>query len=109
MAFLWPAHEFHHSSEDFNTSVAIRLSYHVRLYKWLFLAPLAVLGLPVGVMAAHNQIGAIYNVNCHFSFVPPLGNVLPVVGDIIEYLMMTPTHHKVHHGEEINFKVKFST
>lgn len=98
IALFWAAHEFHHNSEDFNLGVAMRLSYAMRLYKWLFYLPTAIMGLPVSTMWAHAQVGLVFNGFSHFTMVPPLGTVIPVLGDIIEFIFVTPTHHRIHHA-----------
>ncbi|KAG0694340.1 Alkylglycerol monooxygenase [Chionoecetes opilio] len=81
---MWAAHYFHHSSEDFNLSVATRLSITMRPFKWMYFLPLALLGLSPSAEA--NEA------------LTKTHKLLPGLGHIVEYVMVTPSHHRVHHG-----------
>jgi sterol desaturase/sphingolipid hydroxylase (fatty acid hydroxylase superfamily) len=43
---LWAGHVVHHSSEEYNLTVALRQSSLHGLFTWVFYAPLALLGVP---------------------------------------------------------------
>ncbi|XP_071542400.1 alkylglycerol monooxygenase-like [Panulirus ornatus] len=98
VAFMWAAHYIHHSSEQFDLSVAGRNSIFVTPFKWLYFLPLAVLGLPPSVFLVHNLLGYVWATWSHSNNVPKLGKVIPVLGDIYEFIFVTPSHHRVHHG-----------
>lgn len=98
IALLWASHEYHHNSEDLNLSVAMRLPFTLRFFKWIFNMPMALIGLPVQTMFAHTQLGFIYNGLNHLSVVPSIGKMFPYVGDVFEYFFVTPKHHRVHHA-----------
>lgn len=89
--FLWATHAVHHSATRFNLSCAIRLGWTgVVSGVVLFYLPLAFLGFhPVAVVSALALI-LLYQFVLHTEHVPPLGP--------IEWVMNTPTHHKVHHA-----------
>lgn len=89
--FLWATHAVHHSATRFNLSCAIRLGWTgVVSGVVLFYLPLAFLGFhPVTVVGAL-ALNLLYQFVLHTEHVPPLGP--------IEWVMNTPTHHKVHHA-----------
>jgi len=50
--FLWALHSVHHSSQDFNLTVAFRLSVFEGAIEWAFLIPMVLLGFnPFQVIA----------------------------------------------------------
>ncbi|ROT65210.1 putative alkylglycerol monooxygenase [Penaeus vannamei] len=98
VALLWSAHHVHHSSEDMNMFVAPRVSIFRPFYKWAFYVPLVVLGLPPATMVVHMQLGVIYTAWTHNDTIPKLSKVVPYLGHAIEFVMVTPSHHRVHHG-----------
>lgn len=89
--FLWATHAVHHSATRFNLSCAIRLGWTgVVSGIVLFYLPLALIGFnPVAVVGAL-ALNLLYQFVLHTEHVPPLGPV--------EWVMNTPTHHKVHHA-----------
>ncbi|CAL4150937.1 unnamed protein product, partial [Meganyctiphanes norvegica] len=97
-AIMWATHHIHHSSEDMNLSVDQRLSILLKTFKWMFFAPLACLGLPPASILVHTQLGALFAYWTHSCVVPRLGKVLGAVGDAIEFIFVTPSHHRVHHA-----------
>ncbi|CAG7786718.1 unnamed protein product [Allacma fusca] len=87
--FLWQQHQIHHSSEDFNITVAVR---HPLTHNWInsfFYLPLALI-IPPAHCLAHQQLNLLYQGWIHTSLVGSLGP--------LEFIFNTPTHHKVHHG-----------
>ncbi|XP_042878325.1 alkylglycerol monooxygenase-like [Penaeus japonicus] len=97
-AVMWAAHSTHHSSEDFNMTVTARTSWTMRPFKWIFFLPLAFLGLPPPVFLIHQQLSYVYAGWTHNETVPKLGKVIPGLGHVIEFVFLTPSHHRVHHG-----------
>jgi sterol desaturase/sphingolipid hydroxylase (fatty acid hydroxylase superfamily) len=89
--FLWATHAVHHSATRFNLSCAIRLGWTgVVSGVVLFYLPLAFIGFhPVAVVGAL-ALNLLYQFVLHTEHVPKLGP--------IEWVMNTPTHHKVHHA-----------
>ena len=88
--FAWTTHVVHHQSEDYNLAVALRQPWFAKLYAWVFYIPLAYLGLPVLVYIICYSLNLLYQFGLHTRLVGSLG--------WIEWIMNTPSHHRVHHG-----------
>ena len=94
--FFWASHITHHSSEKFNFTVAIRSSVFQPFYRFIFYIPLALVGfeaLDIVFMYAACQV---YGFWVHTELV---GKLPPV----IEYVFVTPSHHRVHHGSNAKY------
>jgi sterol desaturase/sphingolipid hydroxylase (fatty acid hydroxylase superfamily) len=88
---LWASHVVHHSSEEFNLSTALRQSSTGFLFRWIFYIPLALLGYPVKVFVVVGLIDFIYQYWVHTQLIGKLG--------WLEYVVVTPSNHRVHHGQ----------
>jgi alkylglycerol monooxygenase len=86
----WAGHVVHHSSEDFNLSVALRQGAFQGLFSWVFDLPLALLGFPPSWFAAVMSFNLIYQFWIHTRLIKKLGP--------LEWVLNTPSHHRVHHG-----------
>lgn len=89
-SILWFGHAVHHSSEEFNFSVAARSSGWARLTQRFFYLPMALAGIPVGTMILADAVTTLYALFLHNRFVPKLG--------VLEKILVTPSHHRVHHA-----------
>jgi sterol desaturase/sphingolipid hydroxylase (fatty acid hydroxylase superfamily) len=89
--FLWCAHVVHHSSERMNFGTALRQSPTGPLTRALFYWPLPLLGFDPLVIASAGAIATIYGFWTHTEMVKKLWAP-------IEYLFVTPSHHRAHHG-----------
>ena len=89
--FLWNKHAIHHSSEEFNLSCALRqsISSFVNLFTFLLL-PAALLGVPAKVIAITLPIHLFLQFWYHTKHIKKLG--------ILEKIIVTPSHHRVHHA-----------
>ncbi|UYV67305.1 AGMO [Cordylochernes scorpioides] len=87
---LWGAHQVHHSSEEYNLSTALRQSVLQHQVTWMFYLPLAFIGLPPPIFLVHAQFNTLYQFWIHTQHVRSLGP--------LEYILNTPSHHRVHHG-----------
>lgn len=87
---LWFGHAVHHSSEEFNFSVAARSSGWAKLTQRFFYLPLAFVGISVEIAIVADAITTLYALLLHNRFVPKLG--------VLEKLVVTPSHHRVHHA-----------
>lgn len=88
--FLWASHFIHHSSGKFNFSTSIRVSVFQPLYRYLFYIPLVLSGFsPIDILLVHS-LSKIYVFFLHTERIGKLGP--------FEWLMNTPSHHRVHHG-----------
>jgi sterol desaturase/sphingolipid hydroxylase (fatty acid hydroxylase superfamily) len=89
--FLWAIHGVHHAAEDFNFAAALRQAIFQNVFGWLWRLPLALL-LPLEMFVAVIVFDFLYQFLQHTRYVPKLGP--------IEWVMNTPSHHRVHHGTE---------
>lgn len=87
---LWAGHVVHHSSEEFNLTVALRQSSLHGLLSWLFYLPIALLGVPVTMWLVCHALNLVYQFWIHTREVDRLGP--------LEWILNTPSHHRVHHG-----------
>ena len=87
---FWNFHVVHHSSEHYNLSVAVRQSWFSGILHWLFYAPIMLLGFAPWMFALMHGFNLIYQFWIHTKFVRKLG--------WLEYVLNTPSHHRVHHG-----------
>lgn len=95
VGFMWAAHVVHHQSEEYNLSVALRQSSLQPLFKWLFYWPLAVLGVPLLVFLPFAALNRLYQFWLHTRLIKRLGP--------LEWLFNTPSHHRVHHGQNAEY------
>ena len=88
---LWAVHGVHHQSEDYNLAVALRQPLFEPVTWFVFYAPLALLGVSPLVYIAAYGVNRFYQFWIHTE----------VVGKgpaWAEWLLNTPSHHRVHHG-----------
>jgi len=88
--FFWATHVTHHSSMLFNFSTGLRSSVFQPLYRMFFFAPIALLGfqpIDILVMYAATQIFGTFVHNDRCGKLGPL-----------EWIFVTPSHHRVHHA-----------
>ncbi len=88
---LWAGHVVHHSSEEYNLPVALRQSALHGLMSWVFYVPLALAGVPWRMFVTCNALNLVYQFWIHTRAVGRMGR-------ITEWVMNTPSHHRVHHG-----------
>ncbi len=89
---LWAGHTVHHSSEEYNLSVALRQSAIQGLFFTVYLLPLALMGLPAKLVFGCYGLNLIYQFFIHTRFFRSLG--------FLELFMNTPSHHRVHHARQ---------
>ena len=87
---FWNFHVVHHSSEQYNLSVAVRQSWFSGTLHWVFYAPVMLLGFAPWMFALMHGFNLIYQFWIHTKFIKTLGP--------LEYVLNTPSHHRVHHG-----------
>lgn len=95
--FGWAAHVAHHSSEEFNLGgTAFRQSFAEPLLEPFFYVGAVLIGFdPLMVMVAL-QINLIYMFWVHL-------RRFPKMHPAIEWLFVTPSHHRVHHAANIRY------
>jgi sterol desaturase/sphingolipid hydroxylase (fatty acid hydroxylase superfamily) len=90
ISIMWFGHAVHHSSEEFNVSVAIRASGWSILTQRFFYLPMAAVGVPVEALVVADGLSNIYTLFVHNRVVGKLG--------VLERFLVTPSHHRVHHA-----------
>lgn len=92
---FWAVHITHHSSEYFNLTTGFRSPVLQPLYRYLYFSPLAFLGFnPWHIMVAY-AIGQVYGTWVHTQTVKSMG--------FLEYILVTPSHHRVHHACNVKY------
>jgi len=93
---FWAVHVTHHSSPEYNLSTGFRSSVLMPLYKYFYFIPLVLLGFrPIDVIFMFS-LTQIYGILVHTQYI----NKLP---RLIEYIFVTPSHHRVHHASNIAY------
>ena len=87
---FWNFHVVHHSSEQYNLSVAVRQSWFSGILHWIFYAPIMLLGFAPWMFVTMHGLNLIYQFWIHTKTISRLGP--------LEYILNTPSHHRVHHG-----------
>jgi len=93
--FFWAAHVTHHSSEQYNFTVGFRSSVFQPLYRFIYFMPLPLLGfkpLDIIFVFAATQIWGIF---VHTQLIKKMG--------ILELILVTPSHHRVHHASNAKY------
>ncbi|XP_064644600.1 alkylglycerol monooxygenase-like [Lineus longissimus] len=86
---LWAAHQTHHSSEHYNLTTALRQSASQKYVSSMFYLPMAIF-VPPSAYLVHSQFNLTYQFWVHTEVIDKLGP--------LEYILNTPSHHRVHHG-----------
>jgi len=88
--FFWAIHVTHHSSEHMNFTVGFRSSVFQPLYRFIYFIPLAILGFkPLDIVFMYS-LTQIWGIFVHTELIRKMS--------ILEYFMVTPSHHRVHHA-----------
>jgi alkylglycerol monooxygenase len=89
--FFWNAHIIHHSSEEYNLACALRqsISSFFRVFT-IFLLPAALLGVPASVIGIIAPLHLFAQFWYHTRHIGKMG--------ILEKIIVTPSHHRVHHA-----------
>ncbi len=80
IALFWAAHVVHHQSEEYNLAVALRQSIFQQFFSWFYYLIFAFVGVSFDMWFIHTRA---------------IGNL-----GILEWVMNTPSHHRVHHGKD---------
>ncbi|MBT2561619.1 sterol desaturase family protein [Pedobacter sp. ISL-68] len=87
---LWAAHIVHHQSEEYNLTVALRQSWFQGWFSWVFYLPLAFVGFDPIMFLTLSSFNTLYQFWIHTRAIKSMG--------FLEYILNTPSHHRVHHG-----------
>lgn len=91
----WAAHAVHHQSEEYNLAVALRQGTFQPLFSWVFYLPLALVGFPPLWFIAMSSFNTLYQFWIHTRLIGKLGP--------LEWVLNTPSHHRVHHGRNLKY------
>ncbi len=92
VSLFWGTHIVHHQSEEYNLSVALRQSATQVFLSNLFYLPLAIAGFSPAAFFTVATFQTLYQFWIHTR---AIGKLPPV----FEYIFNTPSHHRVHHGQ----------
>ncbi len=89
--YFWNHHIIHHSSEEFNLACALRQSIsNFFSISFIFLIPIALIGIPAKVVSVLAPLHLFAQYWYHTRLIGKMG--------ILEYIIVTPSHHRVHHA-----------
>ncbi|MBD1395592.1 sterol desaturase family protein [Pontibacter sp. JH31] len=88
--FWWATHVTHHSSRKMNFSVSFRTGWTQHI-KFIFFLPVPFLGFDPFTFFICHQLAVLYQFWVHTELIGKLPAPL-------EYVFVTPSHHRVHHG-----------
>ena len=89
---FWGGHVVHHQSEEYNLSVALRQSSLQVVWTFAFNLPIAFLGFETFDFALIAAFNTLYQFWIHTETIGKMG--------WFEYVLNTPSHHRVHHGRD---------
>jgi sterol desaturase/sphingolipid hydroxylase (fatty acid hydroxylase superfamily) len=97
MRYFWASHVVHHSSQHYNLSTALRQSWTGEISgSFLFYAWMPLVGFdPLWILTAQS-INLIYQYWIHTE-------VIRKMPRWFEFLFNTPSHHRVHHGSDLQY------
>jgi sterol desaturase/sphingolipid hydroxylase (fatty acid hydroxylase superfamily) len=88
--FFWATHVTHHSSQKMNFTVGFRSSVFQPLYRFIYFLPLGFLGFkPLDIVFVYSAT-QIWGIFVHTELIKKMG--------WLEYILVTPSHHRVHHA-----------
>lgn len=93
--FWWATHITHHNSKKYNFSVSFRLGWTQHI-KFIFFIPAILVGFDPFVFFICHQTGVLYQFWIHTEYIKKL----PAP---IEYILVTPSHHRVHHASDVHY------
>ena len=93
---FWAVHVTHHSSPEYNLTTGFRSSVLMPMYRFLYFIPLVLLNFtPSDIFFAY-AITQSYGILVHTRSIKKLPRW-------IEYIFVTPSHHRVHHASNIPY------
>lgn len=87
---LWASHSVHHSSQDYNLTISMRLSIIEGLFEWIFLIPMVLIGFTPFQAIVSLVLVAQFQTWIHTERIKKLG--------WLDEVFNTPSVHRVHHG-----------
>ncbi|MEE9348013.1 MAG: sterol desaturase family protein [Robiginitomaculum sp.] len=95
--YWWMSHNVHHSSEHYNLSTALRQPWtnHIGLHV-IMGVPMVLLGFHPLIVAFSGALNLLYQFWIHTE-------VIDKMPKWFEAVMNTPSHHRVHHGRNLDY------
>ncbi|MFB6457684.1 sterol desaturase family protein [Chitinophaga sp. Hz27] len=90
VTLFWCAHVVHHQSEEFNYTVSARITVFQAFLRTGFWSILPILGFPPAMITSMLLVHGLYPFFIHTRTIGKLG--------LLEYILVTPSHHRVHHA-----------
>jgi alkylglycerol monooxygenase len=87
---FWAAHIVHHSSDELNLATATRITILQAIIRSVFWCTLPILGFHPNVVTSILIFHGAYSFFTHTQLVNRLG--------FLEHILITPSHHRVHHA-----------
>ena len=87
---LWVQHAVHHSSRHMNIVTGIRFGSFEGIWSMVTMFPMLLIGFAPELIIFGNLVVLAYQTWVHTELIGKLGPV--------EWVMNTPSHHRVHHG-----------
>lgn len=87
---FWGFHVVHHSSEEFNYTAGTRITILQSVVRTLFWSVLPIIGFPAPMITTMLLVHGLYPFFTHTQLIGKLG--------VLEYMLVTPSHHRVHHA-----------
>lgn len=88
--FFWAAHIVHHQSEELNITTVFRVSAFAVINRTLFWIWLPIIGFSPELSTSAILFIGLFQFVTHSRLVGRLG--------MLEYIFITPSHHRVHHA-----------
>jgi len=93
---FWAVHVTHHSSEEYNLTTGFRSSVFMPFYRYMYFIPLALIGFePLDIFFIY-ALTQTYGILVHTQSIQKLPKW-------IEFIFVTPSHHRVHHASNIPY------
>lgn len=87
---FWGFHVVHHTSEEFNYTAGTRITVFQAVVRTAFWSVLPLIGFPAPMITTMLIVHGLYPFFTHTQVIGKLG--------ILEYILVTPSHHRVHHA-----------
>lgn len=87
---FWAFHVVHHSSEDYNLTAGVRITFMQAVVRTLFWSLIPLLGFSAPMIITILLVHGAYPFFTHTQLIGKLG--------WLEYVFVTPSHHRVHHA-----------
>lgn len=92
---FWAVHVTHHSSELMNFTVGFRSSVFQPVYRFIYFIPIVLLGFdPLDLLFVYSAT-QIWGIFVHTEYINKMG--------WLEFILVTPSHHRVHHGSNAKY------